>query len=125
MDDWKLPLVSDPCVPFQCSLIQKTRYLKQEISASSKSSEPVHFTSVEWHAEKALQMILTTSCESKASPGSLELSDISVAKVIYRTYAWDTAISPSKPPIDSGLVSVADGCEYFLAYPESHTNGQT
>ncbi|KAK7472275.1 putative elongator complex protein 1 [Stygiomarasmius scandens] len=72
-------------------------YLKQEISASSKSSESVHFTSVEWHAEKALQMILTTS-----------------SKVIYRTYAWDTVISPSKPPIDSGLVSVADGSKLLL-----------
>ncbi|THV06651.1 pol II transcription elongation factor [Dendrothele bispora CBS 962.96] len=72
-------------------------YLKQEISASSKSSKPVHFTSVEWHPEKALQMILTTSSE-----------------VIYRSFAWETTISPSKPPIDSGLVSVADGAKLLL-----------
>ncbi|KAF5365923.1 hypothetical protein D9758_006686 [Tetrapyrgos nigripes] len=72
-------------------------YLKQEISATSKSSHPVHFTSVGWHPENALQLILTTSTE-----------------IIHRTYAWETIVSPSKPPVDSGLVSITDGCKLLL-----------
>ncbi|KAF9075492.1 IkappaB kinase complex IKAP component [Rhodocollybia butyracea] len=68
-------------------------YLKQEISAPSQS----HFTSVEWHPELALELILATS-----------------SQVFFRTYIWETTSSMSKPPIDSGSVAVIDGSTALL-----------
>lgn len=38
-----------------------SRYLKQEISApASPTGKPSRFTSVSWHPEQALQIVLTT-----------------------------------------------------------------
>lgn len=73
-------------------------YLKQEISAPvSSAGRPCRFTSVAWHPEQALRLILTTS-----------------STVIQRSYAWETSVSPSKPPIDSGIVAVFDGTNILL-----------
>ncbi|KAF5387234.1 hypothetical protein D9757_006815 [Collybiopsis confluens] len=70
-------------------------YLKQEISAPVGSSG---FTSVEWHPETALRLILTTS-----------------SKVIVRNYSWETVISPSMAsPTDSGSVGVVDGSKILI-----------
>ncbi|KIY69796.1 IkappaB kinase complex, IKAP component [Cylindrobasidium torrendii FP15055 ss-10] len=67
-------------------------YLKHEVAS-------VHgiFTSVGWHPEKPLVLILTTANE-----------------IIHRAYAWETCSSPSAPPHDSGSVSVTDGTSLLL-----------
>ncbi|KAG6809392.1 hypothetical protein H0H92_000447 [Tricholoma furcatifolium] len=72
-------------------------YLKQEIEAPALQDEPGRFTSVVWHPEQALHIILTTR-----------------TTVIQRTYGWETFASPSKPPIDSGAVAVFDGTQILL-----------
>ncbi|KAK0212323.1 pol II transcription elongation factor [Desarmillaria ectypa] len=69
-------------------------YLKQEIVAPS---QPGYFTSVEWHPESALTLILTTE-----------------SQVIQRTYAWITSSSPTVPPLDTGSVAVIDGSDILL-----------
>ncbi|KAJ3966250.1 IkappaB kinase complex IKAP component [Lentinula raphanica] len=68
-------------------------YLKQEISASSD----MKFSSVKWHPERAHQLILCTSC-----------------RIFFRTYAWETVTSLSRPPKDSGSVAVSDGSSILL-----------
>ncbi|PCH36634.1 IkappaB kinase complex IKAP component [Wolfiporia cocos MD-104 SS10] len=72
-------------------------YLKQEIAAPRVSSVPPRFTTVSWHPENALRLVLTTSTE-----------------IIQRTYAWETFSSSSKPPVDSGSVAVFDGLRILL-----------
>ncbi|KAH9910699.1 IkappaB kinase complex IKAP component [Amylocystis lapponica] len=73
-------------------------YLKQEISAPTpRSGAPGRFTSVQWHPEDALRIILTTFTE-----------------VIQRTYAWETITSRNKPPTDTGSVAVTDGINILL-----------
>ncbi|KAI0919135.1 hypothetical protein AcV5_002129 [Taiwanofungus camphoratus] len=73
-------------------------YLKQEIPAPRNSlKRPGRFTSVSWHPEDALRIILTTDSE-----------------IIQRTYAWGIYSSPSKPPVDSGSVAVFDGTRILL-----------
>ncbi|KAI0697397.1 IkappaB kinase complex IKAP component [Cerioporus squamosus] len=73
-------------------------YLKQEIVAPIGSDgAPGRFTTVKWHPEDPLRIILTTHSE-----------------VIQRTYAWDTLASPSRPPVDSGSVAVVDGTSLLL-----------
>ncbi|KAI0629477.1 IkappaB kinase complex IKAP component [Trametes polyzona] len=73
-------------------------YLKQEITAPPEGDGvPGRFTSVNWHPEDALRLILTTS-----------------STVIQRTYSWDTYASPSQPPVDSGSVAVVDGTNILL-----------
>ncbi|KAK0226513.1 pol II transcription elongation factor [Armillaria fumosa] len=72
-------------------------YLKQEIVAPSNTSQPGCFTSVEWHPESALTLILTTK-----------------SQVIRRTYAWITSSSPTAPPLDTGSVAVIDGSDILL-----------
>ncbi|KAJ3981419.1 IkappaB kinase complex IKAP component [Lentinula detonsa] len=68
-------------------------YLKQEIAPPSDSK----FTSMEWHPESALQLILCTS-----------------SQIFLRTYAWEIINSLSRPPLDSGSVAVSDGSNIFL-----------
>ncbi|KAF9463531.1 pol II transcription elongation factor [Collybia nuda] len=73
-------------------------YLKQEILAPTYSSDqPGRFTSVAWHPEQALHLMLTTPTE-----------------IIRRTYEWDVFASISQPPIDSGAVAVLDGSNILL-----------
>ncbi|KAI0326070.1 IkappaB kinase complex IKAP component [Cubamyces sp. BRFM 1775] len=73
-------------------------YLKQEIAAPpNQDGIPGRFTSVQWHPEDALRLILTTPSD-----------------IISRTYAWDTFTSPSQPPVDSGSVAVIDGTNILL-----------
>ncbi|KAJ3499885.1 hypothetical protein NLJ89_g10033 [Agrocybe chaxingu] len=72
-------------------------YLKHEITAPSSSSEPGRFTSLNWHPELALHLILTTSTHT-----------------VQRVYSWDTFVSPSRPPDDSGAVAVFDGPSILL-----------
>ncbi|KAI1786336.1 IkappaB kinase complex IKAP component [Ganoderma leucocontextum] len=73
-------------------------YLKQEITAPpGQGGTPGRFSTILWHPEDALRLILTTSSE-----------------VIQRTYAWDTIGSPSKPPVDSGSIAVVDGTNLLL-----------
>ncbi|KAG7449880.1 Elongator complex protein 1 [Guyanagaster necrorhizus] len=72
-------------------------YLKQDIVAPSNASRPGCFTSVEWHPESALTLILTTK-----------------SQVIRRTYAWITSSSPTVPPLDTGSVAVIDGSNVLL-----------
>ncbi|TFY59586.1 hypothetical protein EVJ58_g5682 [Rhodofomes roseus] len=73
-------------------------YLKQEIAAPRDSSGgPGRFTSVTWHPEDALRLILTTS-----------------SQIIQRTYIWDTYASRSQPSNDTGSVAVFDGTNILL-----------
>ncbi|KAA1476949.1 Elongator complex protein 1 [Dentipellis sp. KUC8613] len=72
-------------------------YLKQEISAPSSTATAGRFTSINWHPERDLQLILTTQNE-----------------IIYRTYVWDTYASRTAPPVDSGSVAVVDGVSILL-----------
>ncbi|TCD69585.1 hypothetical protein EIP91_007007 [Steccherinum ochraceum] len=72
-------------------------YLKHEIPASSDDDKPQRFTSVSWHPEDPLKILLTTS-----------------TSLIQRTYAWETFVSRSKPPVDSGSVAVLDGASILL-----------
>ncbi|KAF7362473.1 polymerase II transcription elongation factor [Mycena venus] len=72
-------------------------YLKHEMAAPASSSGPGRFTSVEWHPEQALHVVLTTS-----------------SQIIQRTYAWETCVSTTRPPNDSGTVAVLDGSKILL-----------
>ncbi|EIN06431.1 IkappaB kinase complex IKAP component [Punctularia strigosozonata HHB-11173 SS5] len=78
-------------------------YLKQEISPTSAcdtdctSNKPARFTSMVWHPESALKLVLS-------GPSG----------VVQRVYAWETAASSSSPPIDTGSVAVADGKSMLL-----------
>ncbi|KAJ7099343.1 pol II transcription elongation factor [Mycena belliarum] len=72
-------------------------YLKHEMAAPSSSSAPGRFTSVEWHPEQALNIVVTTS-----------------TTIIHRTYAWETCASSTRPPNDSGTVAVLDGSKILL-----------
>ncbi|KAJ7188994.1 pol II transcription elongation factor [Mycena filopes] len=72
-------------------------YLKHEMAAPPSSSGPGRFTSIEWHPEQALRVVLTTS-----------------SKIIRRTYAWETCASSTRPPNDSGTVAVLDGSKILL-----------
>ncbi|KAI0828044.1 IkappaB kinase complex IKAP component [Trametes gibbosa] len=73
-------------------------YLKHEIVAPEGiDNAPGRFTSVKWHPEDSLRLILTTS-----------------SSMIQRTYSWETFGSPSTPPVDSGSVAVIDGANILL-----------
>ncbi|KAH9915816.1 IKI3 family-domain-containing protein [Fomitopsis serialis] len=72
--------------------------ISQEIEAPREpSGDPGRFTSVTWHPEDALQLILTTS-----------------SQIIQRTYVWETCASRSQPPNDTGSVAVFDGTNVLL-----------
>ncbi|CAK5281923.1 unnamed protein product [Mycena citricolor] len=66
-------------------------YLKHEFASSER------FTSIRWHPEQALHVVLTTS-----------------SSIIQRIYGWETWSSPSSPPNDSGTVAVLDGSKVLL-----------
>ncbi|KAJ7198481.1 pol II transcription elongation factor [Mycena pura] len=72
-------------------------YLKHEMAAPPSSSGPGHFTSIQWHPERALHIVLTTS-----------------SKILRRTYNWETCASSTRPPNDSGTVAVLDGSKVLL-----------
>ncbi|KAF7350896.1 polymerase II transcription elongation factor [Mycena sanguinolenta] len=72
-------------------------YLKHEMAAPESASGPGRFTSVEWHPEQALRVVMTTS-----------------SQIIQRTYAWETWVSTTRPPNDSGTVAVLDGSKILL-----------
>ncbi|KAJ7496599.1 pol II transcription elongation factor [Mycena latifolia] len=72
-------------------------YLKHEMPAPASSFGPGRFTSIEWHPEQALHVVLTTS-----------------TTIIRRTYAWETCVSSTRPPNDSGTVAVLDGSKILL-----------
>ncbi|PFH52192.1 hypothetical protein AMATHDRAFT_74468 [Amanita thiersii Skay4041] len=75
-------------------------YLKQEIPAPSQMDRTgTQFTSVNWHPENPRQLFLSTDSE-----------------VIIRTYGWETFVSSSQPPLDSGSVAVFD-CLSILLTP--------
>ncbi|KAJ2931513.1 hypothetical protein H1R20_g5611, partial [Candolleomyces eurysporus] len=73
-------------------------YLKHEVVAPEAApGKPGRFTSMQWHPEATLQLILTTA-----------------DSIIHRHYDWETFSSPSKPPQDSGLVAVLDASGILL-----------
>ncbi|KAI0061864.1 IkappaB kinase complex, IKAP component [Artomyces pyxidatus] len=72
-------------------------YLKHEVAATSTGTQPARFTSVSWHPENALQLLLTTKTQ-----------------VIHRTYHWDTYVSRAQAPNDTGTVAVIDGASILL-----------
>ncbi|KAJ2918056.1 hypothetical protein MD484_g2395, partial [Candolleomyces efflorescens] len=73
-------------------------YLKHELIAPEVApGKPGRFTSIQWHPEATLQLILTT-------PDT----------ILHRHYDWETFSSPSKPPQDSGLVAVLDASSILL-----------
>ncbi|KAI0048587.1 IkappaB kinase complex, IKAP component [Auriscalpium vulgare] len=72
-------------------------YLKQEIIAPAPGLEPGRFTTIRWHPEKVLELILTTK-----------------TNVIYRNYRWDTYVAMIKAPHDTGTVAVVDGSSLLL-----------
>lgn len=71
-------------------------YLKQEIAAPP-TSEGGRFTSVIWHPENALQMLLTTKTE-----------------IISHSYRWETCAATARAPNDTGTVAVVDGSSILL-----------
>ncbi|KAI5122330.1 hypothetical protein M0805_002497 [Coniferiporia weirii] len=72
-------------------------YLKQEIIAPNNDDVPGRFTSVSWHPENPLCLLLTASkC------------------VLERVLAWETYISRIQAPNDSGSVAVVDGGNLLL-----------
>ncbi|KAG5640485.1 hypothetical protein DXG03_008338, partial [Asterophora parasitica] len=91
-------------------------YLKHEIIAPAAPGQSGKFTSVAWHPENALQIILTTRSTNvmiaflKARLTKRPFP----AELIQRSYAWETFVSPSAPPIDSGAVAVLDGTNILL-----------
>ncbi|THH29047.1 hypothetical protein EUX98_g5147 [Antrodiella citrinella] len=72
-------------------------YLKHEIPAPFTGGQPERFTSVHWHPEDPLRIMLTTP-----------------TLLIQRSYTWQTFTSHNKPPIDSGFVAVLDGASILL-----------
>ncbi|KAF4620926.1 hypothetical protein D9613_000930 [Agrocybe pediades] len=73
-------------------------YLKHEVAAPTSSpNEPGRFTSLLWHPELALHLTLTTS-----------------TNIFQRIYSWDTFVSQTAPPNDSGTVAVLDGSTILL-----------
>lgn len=46
----------------------------------------------------------------------LELNRPQTGSLIQRHYDWETYVSPSKPPLDSGLVAVFDACKAYSFY---------
>lgn len=44
------------------------------------------------------------------------LTEIYLAKMIQRIYSWDTFVSQSLPPNDSGTVAVLDGCSLIFLF---------
>ncbi|KAF7294045.1 polymerase II transcription elongation factor [Mycena kentingensis (nom. inval.)] len=66
-------------------------YLKHETASSER------FTSISWHPERALTVLLTTS-----------------SQIIQRTFSLETSSSPTTPPNDSGTVAVLDGAKILL-----------
>ncbi|KAJ7072902.1 pol II transcription elongation factor [Mycena amicta] len=72
-------------------------YLEHEMAAPTSSAEPGRFTSIAWHPERALQVILTTS-----------------SQILQRTFILETCASLTKPPNDSGTVAVLDGAKILL-----------
>ena len=101
------------------------RYLKQEIAATAVSPHaPPRFTSVCWHPEQPMHLILTTAC--MCIPPKLGLPTVSgsthslcVATVTQRIYAWECFTSQAKQPHDSGTVAVVDGCKHFKMIHEN------
>lgn len=92
------------------------RYLKHEVPApSSTAGEPGRFTSIDWHPELALQLMLTTKCKHPSGVNLIynEYLFRLSAHVLQRIYSWDTFISSREPPYDSGAVAVVDGCTRF------------
>ncbi|KAI0264133.1 IKI3 family-domain-containing protein [Gloeopeniophorella convolvens] len=72
-------------------------YLKHEVAAPSTPSVPGRLTSVSWHPENALQLLLTTKAE-----------------IISRSYRWETCTATAKAPNDTGTVAVVDGSSILL-----------
>lgn len=70
-------------------------YLKQEIAAPS--SEGGRYTSVTWHPENSLQILLTTK-----------------TKVISYWCRWETCTATARVPNDTGTVAVVDGSSILL-----------
>ncbi|KAL1687873.1 IKI3 family-domain-containing protein [Schizophyllum commune] len=68
-------------------------YLKQEV----QTPKDVRLTSVQWHPESPLNLVLTTS-----------------NLIMRRVYAWDTSTSLTGPPDDTGTVVVVDGSQLLL-----------
>ncbi|KAF8260574.1 IKI3 family-domain-containing protein [Lactarius quietus] len=71
-------------------------YLKQEIAAPF-TSEGGRFTSVTWHPEIPLQLLLTTKTE-----------------IISHSYRWETCAATARAPNDTGTVAVVDGSSILL-----------
>ena len=111
VDNRKLSLVCRICADAYKITHFPSRYLKQEITASNSSVKSNHFTSVKWHPEAALTLILTTSCMYFGLKMEITETHIGLADVIQRTYAWEIFSSPTKPPTDSASVAVLDGCK--------------
>ena len=89
------------------------RYLKQEIAAPS--SEGGRYTSVTWHPENPLQILLTT--KSWSTVPFLEVAFVYAlisAKVISYWCRWETCAATARLPNDTGTVAVVDGCEPLL-----------
>jgi elongator complex protein 1 len=74
------------------------------------------FTSVTWHPENPLQILLTTKSLStlpflkETAPFTLLVS----AEVISYSFRWETCATATIAPRDTGTVAVVDGCEPLL-----------
>ncbi|KAI0314583.1 IKI3 family-domain-containing protein [Amylostereum chailletii] len=72
-------------------------YLKQELRAPARGGKPGRLTSVGWHPEAAMQLLLTMR-------GSL----------IQHAFAWDTCVARTSFPKDTATVAVVDGTNILL-----------
>ncbi|PPQ93843.1 hypothetical protein CVT25_013552 [Psilocybe cyanescens] len=89
-------------------------YLKHEIAAPSSSDEPERFSSLLWHPELALHLTLTTPSKVFGSVLQPIDSHYDTAHMMQRMYSWDTFISHSIAPHDSGAVAILDASSILL-----------
>lgn len=92
------------------------RYLKQSLSTQSGDAAGTgRYTSMNWHAEDPLRLILTTASTLRTETGSrLPLTSCSLDQVFDYKLVWDTCASTVKPPNDFGSVVVVDGGTLLL-----------
>ncbi|THG92660.1 hypothetical protein EW026_g8320 [Hermanssonia centrifuga] len=82
------------------SEITTDKYLKHEIAAPlGQDGKAGRLTAVCWHPEDASTVFSTTASD-----------------VIKRSYIWDTSVSRSRPPHDSGSVAVLEGGMHLFKY---------
>jgi hypothetical protein len=84
------------------------RYLKQEISTPLS----IRFTSVNWHPEVSMRLLLTTPCTYFSDIFMSCLLEIFAAQIIQRDYAWETCAGAN----DTGCVGIIDARKFLFPF---------